>query len=61
MTIIALSKLGTVERRIKSARYAFKSWDYRLIQSKSRDSPRLAIVDIKSGEVVAGVSAKCRT
>lgn len=61
MAVIALSKFGTFEKRLGSARRALKSWNYRLVKSRAiivheDQTNGFAIVDLKSGEVVAGES-----
>jgi len=61
MTVIALVKHGTFEKRLAATRRALKSWNYRLVKSRAiivhpKQTSAFAIVDIKSGEVVAGES-----
>jgi len=62
MAVIALSKSGTYQRRLGVARRALKSWGYRLVKSRAiivheEQTNAFAIVDLKSGDVVAGESA----
>src|SRR5262249_60121933 len=49
-------------RRLSAARRALKSWNYRLVKSRTiivheNQTNAFAIVDLKTGEVVAGESA----
>jgi hypothetical protein len=61
MTVIALSKLGTYQRRVAVARRALKSWNYRLVKTRAiivheNQTNAFAIVDLKSGDVFGGES-----
>jgi hypothetical protein len=62
MTVIALVKHGTYERRLAAARRALKNWNYRLVKSRAiivheNQTNAFAVVDLESGDVVAGESA----
>jgi hypothetical protein len=61
MTVVALVKYGTYQRRLAAARRALKSWNYRLVRSRAvivheNQTNAFAIVDPKTGQVVAGES-----
>ena len=61
MAVVLLSGFGTFERRSSGARHALKSWGYRLLKARggnSIDVARFAIIDGKSGEIVAGESSQ---
>jgi hypothetical protein len=63
VAVIALVKQGTYQSRLASARRALKSWNYRLVKTRAiivheNQTNAFAIVDLKSGKVVAGESAE---
>jgi uncharacterized protein with WD repeat len=63
MTVIALGKSGPFDKRLSAARHALKSWKYRLVKSRAiivheNQTNAFAIVDVTSGEVVAGESVE---
>jgi hypothetical protein len=63
MTVIALTKHGSFERRLRAAQRALRSWEYRLVKARAiivhaDQTNAFAVVDAKTRSVVAGGSVE---